>query len=71
MALQSRDIGFHGRGTSLALIAIIFTSIALATVIGRFYYRSTNGRRMGKDDAVIAFSMVREHRVLAFERCIC
>ncbi|KAL8914298.1 MAG: hypothetical protein Q9172_007109, partial [Xanthocarpia lactea] len=37
-SLEDRNVGFEGRGLQLVLVAIIFSSIALATVIGRFAF---------------------------------
>ncbi|KAL8852532.1 MAG: hypothetical protein Q9221_002528 [Calogaya cf. arnoldii] len=50
--------GFEGRGVQLVLVAIISTSLALVTVIGRFICRHHYANQLGMDDWVIAGSMV-------------
>lgn len=58
LPLNTREVGLEGRGMQLFIIAIIFASIALATVIVRFICRQHYARRFGIDDWIIASSMV-------------
>ncbi|KAL8651323.1 MAG: hypothetical protein Q9226_004754, partial [Calogaya cf. arnoldii] len=50
--------GFDGRGVQLVLVAVISTSLALVTVIGRFICRHHYANQFGMDDWVIAGSML-------------
>ncbi|KAL8677615.1 MAG: hypothetical protein Q9186_005974 [Xanthomendoza sp. 1 TL-2023] len=66
LPLETRDVGFQGRGVQLVLVAIIFTSIALATVIARFVCRHHNAKQYGMDDWIIAISM-NSYALLSFQ----
>ena len=59
--LEARDVGFHGRGTNLVVISIIFLSIALCLVGARVTSRVTTGRKLGLDDYAIIASVVRSY----------
>ena len=63
--LENRDVGFHGRGVVLAVVAIVFTSLSLTTVVCRFVCRHLHAGRYGNDDRVIAFSMVYRYPILS------
>ena len=62
--LEARDVGFHGRGTNLVIISIIFLSVAFCLVGARVTSRVTTGRKLGLDDYAIIASVVRSHPVL-------
>ena len=59
--LEARDVGFHGRGTNLVIISIMFLSAALCLVGARVTSRVTTGRKLGLDDYAIIASVVRSH----------
>ncbi|KAI4143993.1 MAG: hypothetical protein L6R39_004366 [Caloplaca ligustica] len=57
LPLESRDVGFEGRGMILALVAIILPAVALVTVIARFVCRHYYARHFGRDDWFMVCSM--------------
>ena len=59
--LEARDVGFHGRGTNLVIISIIFLAVAFCLVAARVASRVTTGRKLGLDDFAIIASVVRSH----------
>ena len=56
--LEDRDVGLGGRGFSLVVVSILFTSLALILVVLRIGSRLFSGRKVGLDDFVIIFSVV-------------
>ena len=65
--LGPRDVGLAGRGSSLVVISIVFTSLALLLVILRIGARLFAGLRLGADDVAIAFSVVNSTPLLYAE----
>ena len=59
--IEARDVGFHGRGTNLVIISIIFLTVAFFLVGARVTSRVTTGRKIGLDDYAIMASVVSSH----------
>ena len=66
--LEARNVGFHGRGINLAIISIVFLSVAFILVAARVTSRVTTGRKLGRDDYAIMASVVRLHSLREVER---
>ena len=62
--LEARDVGFHGRGTNLVIISIVFLAVAFCLVGARVVSRVTTGRKLGLDDFAIIASVVRSHTLV-------